>query len=63
MDYLNNLTYSSQTRTLTKTVGSTSSPVFVVDNTPTENSNNPITSGAVYTLIGDLDAVVTPQNS
>lgn len=59
-NYLNNMTYT--TRTLYKTVGTITSEVFTCDNAPVENSNNPITSGAVYTLIGDLSSVTEVQS-
>ena len=29
-----------------------------LDNTPVENSTNPITSGGVYSVIGDINAVL-----
>lgn len=29
-----------------------------LDNTPTQNSTNPITSGAVYSVLGDINTVL-----
>ena len=38
-----------------------------IDDTPTEGSNNPVSSGGVYTAIGDietaLDGIIAIQNS
>lgn len=32
--------------------------ITAIDTTPTQNSPNPITSGAVYTALGDINTVL-----
>jgi L-lysine 2,3-aminomutase len=48
---VSNVAYT--TRTLEKTINGSTTTVFTADNTPTQNSNNPITSGAVYIVLDD----------
>lgn len=50
-NYVSDVSYSA--RSLQKTINGTTTTVFTADNTPTQNSNNPITSGAVYTVLDD----------
>ena len=46
------------TRTLSKTEGSQTTTVFTVDNVPTTLSNNPVTSGAIYNTVGDINTIL-----
>ena len=48
----------SNVPTFTKTIDGTTSNVFTVDTTATQNSTNPITSGAVYSLVGNINTVL-----
>ena len=65
---ISDVSYTSNTRTLSKTISGTASTLFTCDNTPTQNSNNPITSGAIYsnlqTMNDILESVLSnPNNS
>jgi hypothetical protein len=43
---------------LKKTINGTDTTLFTVDTTATQNSTNPISSGAVYTIVGDINSVL-----
>lgn len=52
------VSYDSTNAKLKKTLGGVTSDVMVVDTTPTENSKNPVTSGAVYSALGNINTVL-----
>ena len=52
------ISYDSTNAKLQKTLAGVTSDVMVVDTTPTENSKNPVTSGAVYSALGDINSVL-----
>lgn len=52
------VSYDSTNAKLKKTLGGVTSDVMVVDTTPTENSKNPVTSGAVYSALGSINTVL-----
>lgn len=52
------VSYDSTTAKLQKTVAGVTSDVMTVDIAPTANSNNPVTSGAVYSALGDINSVL-----
>jgi hypothetical protein len=58
-----NVTYTGSTRKLQKTINGTTTDVFTADNAPTSGSNNPITSGAVYTALKSIPTYVSATKS
>lgn len=50
--------YDTTNHKLTKTINGTDADVMTVDAEPTENSTNPVTSGGVHSVIGELSEQV-----
>lgn len=48
---VSNIEYNTSSKKLTKTINGVTSDILSVDNTPSENSNNPVTSGGVYNFV------------
>ncbi len=62
-DTVSNVTYTSSTRKLQKTINEVTTDVFTADSAPTSGSNNPITSGAVYAALNGSPTYVAATKS
>lgn len=62
-DTVSNVTYTGSTRKLQKTINGITTDVFTADSAPTSESNNPITSGAVYAALNGSPTYVAATKS